>query len=815
MASQMPRLTAPVRPSQPRSDRDAYPTPDGQGPLTATTMAMPSGTMGAVPTATTTTMPMGPATATMPMGTAATAMPMGTTTTAMPRGTTTTMATGTSMAMTQPASLTAPIGPLPPRGTQVGMFLTSDDQVLTRRVEETHVPDGSRQIDVRPLFQIVEDVLNRATQTIAQGTLMGTQMATETMEGKASSTLLVSTPDLPIIIDRVSCEILCKCWAGGDAHEATLSVLRLLAHFPWEAKVVLTLAAFGMTYGEFWLLAQIYPTNPLAKSMALLKQLPIIVEQSGSYKFQFEAINKLIKAILNVTRCIIDFKELPALYLTEEEPQLRAARSYFPVAVYWTIRSTVGAAAHITTITSRGFEHLPASNITWELSNWEFKLNSIYEHLMGTMKILLDLIEKRREESDFEMLRKFIYEMIHVDNMPVLKRLIGGKDDPQPLFDCANKRRVHFEVLRRKSVILLISDMTISQNELSMLVQIYNATKIHQYEIVWMPIIDRSITWTDTLQTQFERLQSPMQWYSVYRPTQIDSAVTRFTREIWNFSGRPILVVLDPQGRVLSPNAAHMVWIWGSAAFPFTSLQEEALWKLETWKLELLVDSIDQTITDWIRDGKYIFVFGGDDIDWLRNFIRQARSVADSAGIDLKMLYVGKSHAKRDAVSKVTAALMADDKCHCWPEPTTVWFFWQRIESMLLSKMQLEQADNHADIITQEIKKLLSYDRGPGGWALLSKGSTVLLLGHGSTVYEALRQHETIWRKEVPLVGFDNAFRTHLVTFDIPSAPSSRFDFPLATGRIPPGMLCPRCHFPMENTSLTSAAMRKPYLRPP
>jgi len=59
--------------------------------------------------------------------------------------------------------------------------------------------------------------------------------------------------------------------------------------------------------------------------------------------------------------------------------------------------------------------------------------------------------------------------------------------------------------------------------------------------------------------------------------------------------------VLDPQGKVVCPNALHMMWIWGSSAFPFTSLREESLWKDETWRLELLVDGIDPVILNWVN----------------------------------------------------------------------------------------------------------------------------------------------------------------------------------------------------------------------
>jgi len=60
-------------------------------------------------------------------------------------------------------------------------------------------------------------------------------------------------------------------------------------------------------------------------------------------------------------------------------------------------------------------------------------------------------------------------------------------------------------------------------------------------------------------------------------------------------------VVLDPQGKVVCPNALYMMWIWESNAFPFTSLREESLWRDETWRLELLVDGIDPVILNWVN----------------------------------------------------------------------------------------------------------------------------------------------------------------------------------------------------------------------
>lgn len=74
----------------------------------------------------------------------------------------------------------------------------------------------------------------------------------------------------------------------------------------------------------------------------------------------------------------------------------------------------------------------------------------------------------------------------------------------------------------------------------------------------------------------------------------------RYIKEEWRFNKKPMLVVLDAQGRVANPNALHMIFIWGSLAFPFTSTREEELWKAETWRMELLADAIDATLFNWV-----------------------------------------------------------------------------------------------------------------------------------------------------------------------------------------------------------------------
>lgn len=135
-----------------------------------------------------------------------------------------------------------------------------------------------------------------------------------------------------------------------------MAILGMLSGYQWDAKLVISLAAFSVTYGEFWLVAQMFANHPLAKSVAILKQLPDIMEHHASLKSRFDAINELIKAILEVTKIIIEFKKLPSQYITDDQPPLSIAITHIPTAVYWTVKSIVACASQLTTLHGMSYE---------------------------------------------------------------------------------------------------------------------------------------------------------------------------------------------------------------------------------------------------------------------------------------------------------------------------------------------------------------------------------------------------------------------------------------------------------------------------
>ncbi|KAJ4973402.1 hypothetical protein NE237_006576 [Protea cynaroides] len=681
------------------------------------------------------------------------------------------------------------------------MFSSSDDNVMMKQILSTHAHDG-REVDVGPLLQLIEEILQRPTTTTLGTAIHAPQVYSqmESLDERIHQPAFLGMLEaLSYTIHKISCEISCKCSGGGDAHTTTVALFNALSSYSWDAKAVLALAAFAIPYGEFWLVLELYATHPLAKSIALLKQLPDLLEQSDNLRPRFDALRSLIRAMLDVTKCIILFNELPPYYISSDQPPLSVAATHIPTAVYWTVRSVVACASQIIGLIGLGHEYIPSTTEAWELSSLAHKLNNIQELLTKQLALCYQHIdEKKRVEAYNTLIR--LFETIHIDNMKILKALIYAKDDVLPLLEGSTKKRVGVEVLRRKNVLLLISDLDISQEELSILEQMYRESRDQpartesQYEVVWLPVVDRSVPWTEAKQRDFDQLQSNMSWYSVHHPSLIDPAVIRYIKEVWHFNKKPILVVLDPQGRVVSPNALHMMWIWGSLAFPFTSMREETLWKEETWRLELLVDGIDPHILDWITEGRFICLYGGEDIDWIRNFTSTARKVAQVARIQFEMVYVGKSNPK-DRVRRNISVITTEKLSHCWPDLTSIWFFWVRLESMWYSKMQQGRTIEN-DHIMQEIMTMLTFDGSEQGWALISKGSTTMAKAKGGLILNCFQEYD-VWKESVDLKGFMQAIMDHLQQLHTPQH-CNRLILPGTVGRIPEMIVCSECGRPME-----------------
>ncbi|XP_004504145.1 protein SIEVE ELEMENT OCCLUSION B-like isoform X2 [Cicer arietinum] len=679
------------------------------------------------------------------------------------------------------------------------IFSASDDTVMTKQISATHAPI-EEHVDVRPLLNVVQDIFHRATSLIPD-ILQGKQTQMSASKENANQSDLSDILEISYhTINKIACEISCKCMmGGGDAHATTIGILGMLSSFSWDAKVGIALAAFASNLGEFWLVAQLNATNRLAKSVALLKHIHETLEQVDDLGPKFETVNNLLNAMFVVANCIVEFHELPSQYIDHEAPEMLTASTLIPSAVYWTIRSIVACASHILGIIGLGQGYMTSTIETWELSSLTHKLDNMNDHLQKQLTICHQHLDDNKQREAFQTL-EILFETSHQDNINVLKALIRCKDDPLPLFDGSTKQRVSIDVLRSKIVLLYITDLQhISEQELVIFGQMYqdsrqDSTRLEsQYELVWIPIVEKGTLWTESKQ-RFERLQSMMPWYSVYDPSVLEAATIRYIKEVWLFNTKHMLVVLDPQGKVVNLNAIHVMWIWGSLAYPFSSLKEEALWKEETWGLALLADTIDESLFEWVSAGKYICLYGGDDIEWIRKFTSSAKSMAKTLQIPLEIMYVGKSNPG-EKIRKINKTINEEKLSNVLAYPTINWFFWVRLESMWHSKLQQGNTVEN-DQIMLEIVRILSFDSSDQGWAVISQGTVKMTQGKGDSFLKCVVEFEE-WKDNAKDKGVLAAMDDYIQGIQTPHH-CNRLILPGVDGRTPEQIICAECRQPME-----------------
>ncbi|EHA8589145.1 protein SIEVE ELEMENT OCCLUSION C [Cocos nucifera] len=562
--------------------------------------------------------------------------------------------------------------------------------------------------------------------------------------GRQDAGIVSTIKQIGQTIHLISCEMLRYSSADRSLHATTMAVLELLGKHSWSTKLVIVLAAVATSFGDFWLITQLYPTNPLASSIASMKGLRNKIEVSKSLEQKLKAFRYLVEKMVSVTKCMVEFEMLPVQYTTLDYDAMAAMKTQIHIASYWTY-------AHPVYVTAT-----------------EKKINSGLAHL---------------------------FEEVHLDNQKVLSTLFALKDD-YPLWDYQSEEKVSMVVLRNKEVILFISTLTIKLEKLLLIIQQLQNHPQNGSEkpfvIVWVPIVF-CIPWSNAEERAFKKMSNIIPWYSLYEPSKLSLSVTKFIQEMWHFQGDPIMVVLDSKGKVTSLNAMDMISIWGPKAYPFSVSREQELWEEQTWTIEFLLDDIDPLVSYWMQDGRIICLYGSNNIGWVQELTNQIKDIT-KAGILLELIYVGSNYDEdtRDILSTIIK-----EKLSSYLPQTMIRIFWLRLESILSSKLRLGNTDK-SDFILREVKSLLSFESSKKGWLLISKGSsTEILKLYGNKVLELLSLFQ-VWGHKVRKWGFMGAIRKAL---DPPSVidQCNYYSITPYTEDLNENIaLCKKCKCPME-----------------
>ncbi|KAL2325112.1 hypothetical protein Fmac_024170 [Flemingia macrophylla] len=720
-------------------------------------------------------------------------------------------------------------------------FDLSDSQILDK-VYLTHLHDED-QCDVDVLLDIVSSVVLKSTRLA---------------EGKAYT---VFQPEFRTI-KLISCQMINTPRGERYVHQTTICILQYLKSYSWEAKALVTLAAFALEYGNLLHLTEVAtPDNQLANSLKQLNQVQI----------RKDTATNLVVLVMEVLHRIQEWARWSALgYDIQEVPSLSNALTEIPVVVYWTIASLVAATANLIGVSDYGL-----TNFMERLSLADSRLK---EHLISSRK-QIDYIEEYLKRKKGLSNPKNIVEF--------LKLLIQHNGSKVQIYDGSTKNKTDIEVFKQKYVLLFISSLDKIEDEISLLNSIYdrlqeNPTEIVQnykkedFKILWIPIV---ALWDDTQRYKFNVLQDKIKWYAVEFFSELPG--TELIKEKFNYLDKPIIPVLTPQGEILNEDAMDLIFQWGIDAFPFRKIDGIDLtlkWKwfwdaarkanlgiqflkklrgldssssssfshdssffssssymrsmefydctsfhikgvegkfnrichslslsnledfsipvssgcysdnkingfrppmlkpppkvrvsimddatCSTWNLMqnlgegdkgscLVLSDFDD---DWEEKEKeekerergkanadrYIFIYGGGDKKWIQEFT------------------VAVENTKRHATILNTDTII-DHYQLGKDDPKVVQRFWIEIERKKLKK--------HKDALDCEVQKivktLLCLKQDRQGWAILSKGSNVKVLGHGEPMRQTLVEFESWKEKMLQKEGFDVAFDEYYKT---------------------------------------------------
>uniref|UniRef100_A0A7N0TU20 Protein SIEVE ELEMENT OCCLUSION B-like n=1 Tax=Kalanchoe fedtschenkoi TaxID=63787 RepID=A0A7N0TU20_KALFE len=560
---------------------------------------------------------------------------------------------------------------------------------------------------------------------------------------------------------------------GMDEHTSTLFLQETPGRYNWNDILELILTSFAVEHGA-WLLAlkSIFADSSEQEdiNMVLKRVVRLTSTLMGKAKTDvgwetgfciyisllsstvrmpsdgwksLESLYNLIRAMLEVSE-VIRF-----LVIDLDRFYIGGFSDLLCLSAYWIVHGVVACSSQCNALPKNGYVIQDSQ-----------KLIDVYEKVASFHRRLQKFKNKAMQFHDDEKIkeaykipnkhgRDSYYALMALFGQPQLDRS-EGSDEPKLCRCDRNDMDLSIPTtLEGKMLLLLISGLDISSNEIHFLRDTYieSKTSVQQdYEIVWVPIL--SGQWTTSSEEKYTKLLRMMPWYMVEHPNFISERTKKFIRQVWKFKRRPIMVAIDKDGDVVFPNVIHMMYIWGSKAFPFTPFRERTLWNSAETRLDSLVFDFDPNISRMHEDGKWVILYGGNDIEWSRKFTTQVRKVLSDSCILAEMIYIGENRE-------------LDPQSYSL-DLRKVGYFWTRLESLLISRYQSFSArDSDTDPILGGVKKLLSYKFADTWACLRTASSDSMVHGLGDVMLQGFMKFE-MRQRDVQTKEFVKEFQNHI-----------------------------------------------------
>ncbi|XP_019188706.1 PREDICTED: protein SIEVE ELEMENT OCCLUSION B-like isoform X3 [Ipomoea nil] len=658
-------------------------------------------------------------------------------------------------------------------------------------------------------------------------------------------------------IKWLSYEIALRCPENvDDVHSTVMYFLKMLCAYPWEAKILMMLAAFSLNFGELSLLQSHKGLSPnLAKLKGISKTPLLVVAPSHIQQF----ISFFIKTLLHFTDTIIELTQSSSFN----------SSPIIPVASYWILISIIILTSYPGHMRSGGSEWLNTEGA--KLSSLTITINYLFSAYCSPM---LDM--KREEDSYNALWRAFSDENpIHHTNLDVLKLILNVKDidKEEPLYDSMQDQTVGLRSLENKKLVLFItSDVEIDASMITANGFFYSSARL------WIPIVDYpTLRWdSETMNNHYRVLTNLGRMHGVKNLEKlIAPGFARFVKKkffpIFQIGGGPIAVLLDQYGRIVHCIATHMMlkrsvdvalkdgpgirnkdsiiplfknaleettssvkhfvfdidekisdfanqieskldeWFLGIQSeiqnslesIMFKAMMEEDDWKEKSWCTKLLIGkTFIPPAEEWVNANEHIFFIGGNDINWIKTFASNV--LTESHFIPqgtINMVYVG---------SNIKAALLIhrDRICETFEEIGKLPYFWLNLRGIFLSRIKFLDdtcRDEKSDEIVKGLKVLLAYEAeqiGVVGWAMLCKGNKIVVYDLGDKMLAVMNEYAK-WKENAIVKGFDQAFKDHHNEMFAGSTSTSQhhpcaLECPSNSDKVPENIKCPQCCHNMQ-----------------
>ncbi|XP_004150405.2 protein SIEVE ELEMENT OCCLUSION B [Cucumis sativus] len=631
------------------------------------------------------------------------------------------------------------------------------DDVVTNHIYTKHREDDRIRIDIDSYILLVESIIITADRI--------TDSVSRVIEGRIafSGDAYSASLNLPLCtLHRISTELGCKAAGVEKAHETTMEILNILTTYPWEAKAILSLAAFAMDYGDLWHLNHYFKTDPLAKTLATIKQVPELKKHLDTPKYRqlFLSPKCLIYGCMKAIKYMKEIKDF-SKYDMKEITELSSAIRQIPLFTYWVIHIIVAARTEI------------SSCLTRTQGQSQKYLNELTEKMSSILSILETNLQTIRQQQEEINLYKWLVD--HIDNFPtelhlVVSKLLEGKNEATPFIDGTTKRKVNIEnALRRKKLVLVISGLNISEEDMKALHSVYDELgREDKYKIVWIPIINPNEPYEEN-RRRYEYVISKMPWYIVQFTTKI--AGWRFLEENWQLRDDPLVVVLDSTSKVEFTNAIHLIRVWGSEVVPFSNRKIDILLE-KTWPESTILKFTDHPrVHNWINQEKNIIFYGGKDPNWIQQFEEKVIDIKTDPWIRSK------------GITFEIVRIIRDD------DPKLMSRFWITQWGFFIVKSQIKGSS--ASETTEDILRLISYEN-ENGWGILAVGSEPVLVGRGNLILAVLQDFNK-WKQILNIKSFPDSFRDYFNELALKTHQCDRVVLPGFSGWIPMVVNCPEC----------------------